>query len=71
MTNFRCEDIILRCDDEKGTYDAKTCCEEMFKSEIYTFQGKCYSTHGTRLTQSFPGSTDGLQITAVSSKARK
>ena len=47
------------------------CCQNMFDKGVYTFMGKCFSTHGQRMFQDSPGSTGGLKIIAKSSPARK
>ena len=71
MYVFRCEDIILGCDDHHATYNASTCCNKYFNSKVYTLMGKCYSTHGNQIEQNFPGSTSGLQITARATNTRE
>ena len=71
MSDFRCEDIILECQAPNALYNGTMCCEKIFNTPVDTLMGRCYSTHGHKIFQNFPGATQALYVTAKTLDARK
>ena len=45
----------MSCKFLQEVYYGPECCERWFNQTLYTFLGRCFSTHGTRLVSKMEG----------------
>ena len=70
---FRCEDIIIFCilSIPYLHINGKECCDKVFSNTFYSFYGACFSSHGLKMAQGYPGQVGGIRIIVRTTESGK